>query len=69
MTSALLRKGVEHLRRVRSDLLMWLAEHGYESVNQLRGSMSLRSVPNPAAFQRANYLKVLRSHALFGPRQ
>jgi dihydroorotate dehydrogenase (fumarate) len=67
MTSALLRKGVEHLRRVRQDLEKWLTEHEYESVNELRGSMSLRHTQNPAAFVRANYLKVLRSHALYGP--
>jgi dihydroorotate dehydrogenase (fumarate) len=69
MTSVLLRKGVEQLRRIRSDLVAWLAEHEYESVNELRGSMSLRSVPDPGAFVRANYLHVLRSHALLGPRQ
>jgi dihydroorotate dehydrogenase (fumarate) len=41
-----------------------MEEHDYESVAQLRGGMSLRRVSNPGAFQRANYMKVLRSHAL-----
>jgi dihydroorotate dehydrogenase (fumarate) len=39
-----------------------MEEHDYESVTQMRGSMSLRHVDNPSAFQRGNYMKVLRSH-------
>jgi len=36
-------------------------EHDYESLDQMRGSMSLRNSPDPAAFERGNYMKVLRS--------
>jgi dihydroorotate dehydrogenase (fumarate) len=68
MTSALLRHGVEHLAEVLACLGDWLQEHEYASVAQMRGSMSFRSVANPAAFSRANYLKVLRAHALYPPR-
>jgi dihydroorotate dehydrogenase (fumarate) len=64
MTSALLLHGVDHLARVRTDLLAWMEEHEYESVRQMRGSMSQRRVAEPAAFERANYLKVLRSYAI-----
>jgi dihydroorotate dehydrogenase (fumarate) len=67
MTSALLRRGVDHLRVVLGEVRTWMEEHEYESVAQMRGSMSLRNVANPSAFQRANYLKVLRAHALLGP--
>jgi dihydroorotate dehydrogenase (fumarate) len=64
MTSALLQHGLAHLARVRHDLLVWMEAHEYESIRQMRGSMSQRAVAEPAAFERANYLKVLRSYAL-----
>ena len=59
MTSALLRHGIPHLARVRRGLLAWMEEHGYASIAEMQGSMSYRSVPEPAAFERANYMKVL----------
>lgn len=62
MTSALLSKGIDHLRRVREDLTSWMEEHEYESVRQMQGSLALRSVPDPAAFERANYMRVLGSY-------
>ena len=64
MTSALLRHGIGHLRHVREDLVRWMEAHEYDSVRQMQGSMSQRAVPHPAAFERANYLKVLSSYAL-----
>jgi len=64
MTSALLRNGIGHLSRVLTDLVAWMEEHEYESIRQMQGSMSQRSVAEPAAFERANYMKVLRSYAL-----
>jgi dihydroorotate dehydrogenase (fumarate) len=63
-TSALLMHGVEHLTTLRSGLVSWMEEHEYESVRQMQGSMSQKSVAEPAAFERANYMKVLRSYAL-----
>jgi dihydroorotate dehydrogenase (fumarate) len=66
MTSALLRHGIDHLARVRAGLLDWMAAHEYTSIVQMRGSMSYRSVKEPAAFERANYMKVLSSYALKG---
>jgi dihydroorotate dehydrogenase (fumarate) len=66
LTSALLKHGIDHLKDVRADMVRWMEEHGYATVRQMQGSMSLRSVPDPAAYQRANYLKVLRSYALRG---
>lgn len=59
MTSALLEHGPEHLGDVLAGIREWLDEHEYESVRQLRGSMSLESAPNPEAFMRANYMKTL----------
>ena len=62
MTSALLKHGIEHLRGVRTELLEWMEAHEYESIAQMQGSMSYRSVREPAAFERANYMKVLSSY-------
>ena len=42
----------------------WMEEHEYESVQQMRGSMSSQAVTEPAAFERANYMKVLSSYTL-----
>lgn len=61
MTSALLRNGPEHVRTVECQLLDWMTEHEYVSVEQLRGSASQATVQNPAAFERANYMQALRS--------
>jgi dihydroorotate dehydrogenase (fumarate) len=64
MTSALIQNGVRHSRRVLDDLVRWMTEHEYESIQQMRGSMSYRAAPNPGAFERSNYMKVLSSYAL-----
>jgi dihydroorotate dehydrogenase (fumarate) len=61
MVSALLKRGPEHLRRVREEMAQWMEEHGYESLSQMRGSMSLVRSGNPAALERANYMRVLQS--------
>lgn len=61
MTSAILRHGPGHVTSVIEELERWLDTHEYESVSQLRGSMSHAATSDPAAFERANYLKVLHS--------
>jgi dihydroorotate dehydrogenase (fumarate) len=61
MVSALLKVGPEQLRRVREEMAWWMEEHAYESLKQMRGSMSLEKTPNPAAFERSNYMRVLQS--------
>ncbi len=60
VVSALLQRGPAHLRVLREGLAHWMEEHGYESVAQMTGSMSLARCPDPAAFERANYLRVLQ---------
>lgn len=60
VASVLLRKGIDYLSEMIDDLENWMTEHEYESVEQLKGSMSLRHVAEPAAFERANYLKILQ---------
>jgi dihydroorotate dehydrogenase (fumarate) len=69
MTSALLRNGIEHLADVRSGLAAWMDAHEYASIDEMQGSMSYRAVEDPAAFERANYMKVLSSYALRGAPQ
>jgi dihydroorotate dehydrogenase (fumarate) len=61
MTSALLRNGPDHLRPVEAGLRDWMEGHGYETIDQLRGQLSQSSVPDPATFERANYIKTLAS--------
>ncbi len=61
MTSALLRRGPDHLRTVEAELRAWLVDHEYESVAQLRGSASQATAEDPSTFERANYMKTLRS--------
>jgi dihydroorotate dehydrogenase (fumarate) len=64
MTSALLRNGPDHLRPVEVQVRDWMDRHGFETLDQLRGRLSQRSVPDPAAFERANYIRTLASHAI-----
>jgi dihydroorotate dehydrogenase (fumarate) len=64
MTSALLKKGIGYLDTVLTELLIWLGDHEYDSIKQMQGSMSRNAVPQPQAFERANYMKVLSSYAM-----
>jgi len=66
MTSALLKHGIELLRVVRANLTAWMEAHEYASIRQMQGSMSYRSVTDPTAFERANYMRVLSSYVLRG---
>lgn len=59
MVSALLARGPKYLSVVRDDLIAWLEEHEYDSLAQLRGSMSRSRCPNPAAFERGSYIRAL----------
>jgi dihydroorotate dehydrogenase (fumarate) len=61
MTSAILRSGPAHVVAVEDQLRSWLAEHGYTSVAELRGSVSQVNSADAGAFERANYLKALHS--------
>jgi dihydroorotate dehydrogenase (fumarate) len=64
MTSALLRNGPDHLRSLEVRLGDWMDGHRYGTVDQFRGRLSQRSVPDPAAFERANYIKTLASRPM-----
>jgi len=64
LASALLLHGIGYLRPLRNQLEAWLEHREYESIRQMQGSMSQNNVPNPKAFQRANYMKVLSTYAM-----
>jgi dihydroorotate dehydrogenase (fumarate) len=61
VVSALLKHGPAHLKVMLDNLTAWMAEHEYESINQMQGSLNLSKCPNPAAFERGNYMRVLNS--------
>jgi dihydroorotate dehydrogenase (fumarate) len=61
MASELLRNGPERIGAIVREVQQWMEEREYDSVTQLQGSMSQRNVAEPAAFERANYMKVLQS--------
>ena len=63
VASVLLRRGVGYLGTMLSDMQAWMTEKEYESVAQLKGSMSQKSCVEPAAFERANYMKALNTYA------
>ncbi len=64
LTSALLLQGIDYLTKLEEELTEWMEAHDYESIQQMQGSMSARNVTDPAAFERANYMKVLSSYDL-----
>ena len=61
MASNLLHDGEQAVGPILNELEIWMKEHEYESIQQMQGSMSQKSVKEPAAFERANYMKVLGS--------
>jgi len=64
LVSALLIHGPEHISRTLEAISFWMQEHDYESIRQMQGSMNLIHTPNPKAFARANYMKMLDSWEL-----
>ncbi len=61
LVSALLIHGPAHVTKTLEAIEFWMREHEYESTRQMLGSMNLTRTPNPAAFARANYAKILDS--------
>ena len=62
MLSSLLKYGIEHITDVTKKLKAWMEEKEYESLDQMRGSMSYKNAPDPSRFERANYMKILNSY-------
>lgn len=59
LVSEILHRGVRRFSELRAELAGWLESHGYDSLGQARGNMNLARCPAPAAYERANYLRVL----------
>ncbi len=62
LCSALLRHGIDHIRTIETAMCEWMAEHDYESVTQLQGSMSQKHCSDPSAFERAQYMRAVLSY-------
>lgn len=61
MASELLANGIERVTSILAEVETWMRENDYVSIEQMRGSMSQQGVAEPAAFERANYLKALNT--------
>ncbi len=61
MVSALLIHGPDHVKRTLEAIDFWMTEHEYEGVEQMKGSMNFAKTPNPGAYTRANYMRMLDS--------
>ncbi len=64
LCSELLRNGIKRIPEILSDLTNWMEVNEYSSVSLMKGSMSQRSVADPAAFERANYMKILNTYKI-----
>ena len=62
LCSILLRRGIEHIKVIEHEMREWMEEHDYESVEQLKGSMSQKNCPDPAAFERSQYMRALTTY-------
>ncbi len=66
LCSVLLRRGIAHLSVIEREMKEWMEEHEYESVEQLKGSMSQKNCPEPMAFERAQYMRALQTYPVRG---
>jgi dihydroorotate dehydrogenase (fumarate) len=62
LCSVLLKKGMKVIREIETEMCAWLSEHDYQSVRQPQGSMSQKSCADPAAFERAQYMRAIMSY-------
>ena len=62
VVGALLRHGINQIKVIETDMINWMEEHEYESITQMRGSMSQINCPNESEFERAQYMKAIQSY-------
>lgn len=62
--SELLQNGIGRIKGILKGMEKWLEEKEYKSLSEMKGSMSQKSIADPAAFERANYMKILNSYKL-----
>ncbi|MCF7707408.1 MAG: dihydroorotate dehydrogenase-like protein [Verrucomicrobia bacterium] len=61
LCSVLLKQGIDKMKEIETEIVEWLEEHEYESVEQLQGSLSQKKCPEPSAYERAQYMKILKT--------
>jgi dihydroorotate dehydrogenase (fumarate) len=59
LCSVLIARGIDYIRTIEREMREWLEDHEYDSVEQLKGSMSQRNCPDPSAFERAQYMRAV----------
>lgn len=61
MTAALIQHGIKYVKFLEDDLRSWMIEHEYESITQMRGSLSQKNAGDASAFERAQYMRAIQS--------
>jgi dihydroorotate dehydrogenase (fumarate) len=67
LCSALMRHGIEHIQRLEMEVVAWLEQHKYNSLNEVKGIMSQQNCPDPSAFERAQYIHALSTYTSLFP--
>jgi len=67
LASALHLHGIEHIATIQNELVHWMEEHEFVSMNQMRGALSRNAVPDSSPFERGNYIKTLSAYTLRQP--
>jgi dihydroorotate dehydrogenase (fumarate) len=62
LCSVLLRHGIDHIRVLEREMREWMEDHEYESIDQIKGIMSQKNCPDPAVFERAQYMRALTKY-------
>ena len=62
LCSVLMRHGIDRIRIIEEEMMAWMREHEYKSVEQLKGSLSHKNCPDPSAFERAQYMRAVGVH-------
>ncbi|MDP4184252.1 MAG: diguanylate cyclase, partial [Bacteroidota bacterium] len=61
MASVFYKKGPEHIGTILNDLTVWMNEKGYQTISDFKGKLSLKNAPNPAGYERAQFMKQFNS--------
>jgi len=62
LCSVLYKMGMDYVKVIEREMVNWMEEHEYESVTQMRGSLSQKNCPDPSAFERAQYMRAISSY-------
>jgi dihydroorotate dehydrogenase (fumarate) len=63
LCATLFKNGIEHIFEIEREIREWLEAHGHDSIAQIQGCLSQQNCPDPAAFERAQYIQAIRSFA------